>query len=159
MKSLLTMGILSVFLSLFSCTNKATKADYSLRAKQIKITGLKEELNHLKQGKTEYDFIGITSNGIDCIYFMNDGDKFQIEFEAMTESQIPFIDKLKAFASQNGYESEMTTYGNKPQYNSPQAPVLKIRTNSNLEESVAIGQEIQRDVFGNGEHTVYEVVP
>ncbi len=159
MKSILAMGILTGLLSFFGCGNKTSNADYSLRAKQIKITELKEELILLKQGKTEFDFIGITSNGIDCIYFVKDSDTFQIEFEAMSKDQIPFIDKLKAFATENGYKTEMTTYGNKPQYNSNEAPVLKIRTNSELEETVAIGQKIQKDIFANHQETLYDIVP
>lgn len=153
------MGILTGLLSLFGCTNKPSETANFIRAKQIRITELNEQLGLLKQNKTEFDFIGITSNGIDCIYFMKDNDTFQIDYEAMIESQIPYIEALKTFASQNGYEVQMTTYGNKPQYNSPQAPVLKIITNSDLEETVAIGQKIQKTIFKNNIDTVYEVVP
>src|SRR5690606_1592686 len=117
------------------------------------------ELKLLEQNKTEFDFIGITSNGIDCIYFVKDNDKFQIEFEAITENQISYIGKLKTFASQNGYETQMITYGNKSQYNSSEAPVLKILTNSNLEKTTEIGQKIQKDIFNNPAETKYEVVP
>ncbi|MNY23973.1 hypothetical protein D3C86_1576610 [compost metagenome] len=77
----------------------------------------------------------------------------------MTQSQIPFIEKLKAFASQNGYETQMTSYGNTPEYDSPTAPVLKIMTNSNLEKTAEIGQKIQKEVFNNQAKTQYEVVP
>lgn len=143
------MGILNGILSFFS----------SLKAKQIVITELNGQLKLLEQHKTEFDFIGITSNGIDCIYFVKDSNKFQIEFEAMGNDQIPFIDKLKTFANQNGYETLMTTYGNKPQYNSPQAPVLRILTNSGLEETAIIARKIQSDIFNNGDDTKYDVVP
>lgn len=153
------MGILSGFLSLFGLTDSAAQVNRSIRAKQIRITELKGELNLLEQHKTEFDFIGITSNGIDCIYFVKDSNKFQIEFEAMGNDQIPFIDKLKTFANQNGYETQMTTYGNKPQYNSPQAPVLRILINSGLEETAVIARKIQSDIFNNGDDTKYDVVP
>ena len=160
MKSIIIMGILSGILSLFGCGNKNDKSGHFIqRAKQIEITSLKEELKLLEQNETEFNFIGITSNGMDCIYFVKNNDKFQIEFEAMTENQIPYIDKLKIFASQNGYEIQMITYGNKPQYNAPEAPVLKILTNSNLEETAEIGQKIQEDIFNNKVETRYDVVP
>jgi len=160
MKSIIIMGILSGILSLFGCGNKSDKTEsFIQRAKQIGITELNGELKLLEQNKTEFDFIGITSNGIDCIYFVKDNDKFQIEFEAMTENQIPYIEKLKTFASQNGYETQMTSYGNKPQYNSPEAPVLKILTNSNLEKTAEIGRKIQKDIFNNQAETKYDVVP
>ena len=154
------MGILSAILTLFSCGNKTEKSQYFIqRAKQIEISQLKVELEFLKQNKTEFDFIGITSNGIDCIYFVKDSSNFQIEFEAITDEQIPYIEKLKTFAIQNGFETQITTYGNKPEYNAKEAPVLKIITNSNLEQTTVIGQKIQKDIFNNQLNTKYEVVP
>jgi len=154
------MGILSGILSLFGCGNKTDKSEnFIQRAKRIEIAQLSGELKLLEQNKTEFDFIGITSNGIDCLYFVKDNGKFQIEFEAMTDNQIPYINKLKMFASQNGYETKMTTYRNKPQYNALEAPVLKIITNSNLETTAEIGQQIQKNIFNNQAETKYDVVP
>ena len=151
------MGILGGLLSLFGCGNKTDKIIQ--QAKQIEIAQLSGELKLLELNKTEFDFIGITSNGIDCIYFVQENGKFQIEFEAMTENQIPYIEQLKSFANQNGFEIQMTTYGNKPQYNVAEAPVLKIVTNSDLEKTAEIGQKIQQNVFNNKAETKYEVVP
>ncbi|PKG42515.1 hypothetical protein [Psychroflexus sp. MES1-P1E] len=160
MKSIITMGILSGFLSLFGCRNRTDNTENVVqRAKQIEIAQLNGELTLLEQNKTEFDFIGITSNGIDCIYFVKENGKFQIEFEAMTENQIPYMDKLKSFANQNGYETQMTTYGNRPNYDAKEAPVLKIITNSNLEKTTEIGQKIQKDIFNNRAETKYDVVP
>ncbi|MGI6342302.1 MAG: hypothetical protein ACOXZ9_04920 [Bacteroidales bacterium] len=160
LKLIITMGILSGILSLFGCGNKANKAGNIIpQAEQIEIAQLIDELKLLEQNKTEYNFIGITSNGIDCIYFVKENGKFQIEFEAMTETQIPYIDKLKSFASQNGYEIQMTSYGNKPNYNASEAPVLVIVTNSNLEKTAEIGQKIQKEIFKNYADTKYDVVP
>ena len=160
MKSIITMGIISGILSLFGCGNKTEKSESSIqRAKQIEIAQLGGELKLLEQNKTEFDFIGITSNGIDCIYFVKDSGKFQIEFEAMTDQQIPYIDKLKTFATENGFEIQMITYGNKPQYDAKEAPVLKIITNSNLEKTAEIGGKIQKDIFNNQAETKYDVVP
>lgn len=74
------MGILSGFLSLFGCGNKTDKStSFIQRAKQIEISQLSGELELLEQNKTEFDFIGITSTGIDCIYFVKDNSKFHIQ--------------------------------------------------------------------------------
>ncbi|MBW8360460.1 MAG: hypothetical protein K0M63_11760 [Weeksellaceae bacterium] len=160
MKSIITMGIVSGILSLFGCGNKTDNSEnFIQQAKQIEIAQLSGELKLLEQNKTEFDFIGITSNGIDCIYFVKDNGMFQIEFEAMTNNQIPYIDKLKTFATQNGFEIKMTTYGNKPHYDAKEAPVLKIITNSNLEKTAELGQKIQKDIFNNKAETKYDVVP
>ena len=154
------MGILSGVFLLFGCENKTEKSEgFIQRAKQIEIAQLEGELKLLEQNKTEFDFIGITSNGIDCIYFLKDNSIFQIEFEAMTDQQIPYIDKLKTFATQNRFEIQLTTYGNKPQYNAKEAPVLKIITNSNLKKTAEIGQKIQQEIFNNRAETKYDVVP
>ncbi len=61
------------------------------RAEQIKIDGLKVALNKLKNGQTKYEFIGITSNGVDCIYFVYENGNFNLELEAITKDQITYI--------------------------------------------------------------------
>src|SRR5690606_21498923 len=96
----LIMGLFSIILSFLGCGKnpKENQGNFTFVAKKIKINQLNEELKLLKEGKTEYDFIGITSNGIDCIYFIKENDVFQIEFEAMIEKQISYIEKLKDFA-------------------------------------------------------------
>ena len=77
----------------------------------------------------------------------------------MVSEQVPYIDRLKTFAHQNGFETQMTTYGNKPHYDKKEAPVLKIITHSNLKEAAELGQRIQQEVFNNNLETQYSVVP
>lgn len=147
------MGIISTILALFGCENAQV-------AKQITIDKLAEELIRLKDGKTEFDFFGITSNGTDCIYFMKDGDKFQIEFEAMIKPQVQYIDRLKQFAAENSFTISGTTYGNQPHYESNKtAPVLRINTNSDLTKTAEIGKLIEQTIFNNNDATLYDVVP
>jgi len=160
MKSIISMGILSGILALFGCGNRTDSSESFIhRAKQIAINQLIEELKLLEQNKTQFDFIGITSDGIDCIYFVKNNGKFQIEFEAMTNDQIPYIDKLKTFAIQAGFEIQMITYGSKPHYDAKEAPVLQILTNTNLEMTADIGQKIQKEIFNNSSETKYVIVP
>lgn len=155
-KLVITMGILSSVLGMFGCKSNNS----SFVAKQISISQLDKELELLKAGKTEFNFIGINSNGDDCIYFMKNNDKFNIEFEAMAETQIPYIEKLKEYADSKGFQHRMTTYGNKPNNNSvKQAPVLHIETNTDISETVKIEYEIENSIFGNNSETKYEVVP
>jgi len=142
--------------------NKDSRTNQPLiqMADRIKINGLQNALIKLQSGKTEFQFIGITSNGIDCIYFVYEKGKFNLEFEAMIEEQIPFIDKLKEFATSNNFKSVMTTYDNKPKYKTDKpAPVLRIETNSTLDEIAQLGEKIQSDIFKNSDTTVYDVVP
>ncbi len=159
------MGLLSTILSLFGCgteksSNSQPNNSYKLVADKITIQELPKELEKLQKGKTEYDFTGITSNGTDCIYFMKDGTNFQIDFEAMGEDQLKYIEKLKEFSVSKGYKFEMTTYGNKPEYNSlTNAPVIQIKTNSDLKTTAEIGKIIQESIFHNNIDTIYEVVP
>lgn len=132
----------------------------SQMAERIKINELRSALLKLQNGKTEYKFIGITSNGIDCIYFIYENGKFNIEFEAMSEQQIPFIEKLREFANSNKFKNLMTTYNNQPQYKSERpAPVLRVETNSSLDEMTKIAENIQAEIFKNTENTIYDVVP
>ena len=153
------MSILNSILSLFGLSGTTEKVgNWVRKSKQIKISELSVVLNLLAQHKAEFEFIGIASQGTDCIYFVRDKDKFQIEFEVMTESQFPYLEKLKAFAAQKGYETETMTYGNTPRYDASEAPVLRILTNSDLEQTAEIAQQIQTRVFGNHAETIYDVV-
>ena len=129
-------------------------------AKQIKIAELQNALEKLKNGQTEFDFIGITSNGIDCIYFAQENDKFNLEFEAIASEQLPYLDKLKDFAVSNNYKSEITTYNNQPRYKSDKpAPVIRIETNLPLQEMAKFGEKVQSQIFKNNRETNYDVVP
>jgi hypothetical protein len=129
-------------------------------ARQIKLDGLGLTLQQLLDKKLEYDFFGITSNGIDCVYFVDDKGKINIDFEVMMEGQKPFVDKLRKFASDNGFKVMDTTYGNKPQYKEVKnAPVYKIEINADINTAVEIGEKIMTSVFNCNESTIFEVVP
>ena len=131
-----------------------------VRAEQIEISQLKFLLTRLQNRQLEFDFFGITSTGIDCIYFVPDNNLYAIEFEVMAQDQKLWLDKLKAFAQQNNYMTVMTTYNNKPNYKSSEpAPVLRIETKSNLDQTAIIGHTIMTQVFANSEQTKYDVVP
>jgi hypothetical protein len=131
-----------------------------LMAERININQLDAQLVRLAKGQTEFPFLGITSNGVDCLYFVADGDAFNIEFEAMSLDQKPYIEKLTRWADSNGFRSKITTYNNKPQYTSDNpAPVIRIETNSPLSETAMLGKRIETELFGNTEATVYDVVP
>ena len=129
-------------------------------ASKIKIKELEPELARLKNHQTEYDFIGITSNGIDCLYFMLDGERFNLDFEAMVPDQISYVEKLKKWAGSNHFRYTMTTYNNQPKYPSDHpAPVIHIKTNSSIEMAAKLGGQIEKDIFRNSDENVYEVVP
>ncbi|HMO79336.1 MAG TPA: hypothetical protein PKD24_00960 [Pyrinomonadaceae bacterium] len=129
-------------------------------ARRLTINDLSSELDKLKSGYTEFDFLGITSNGTDCIYFVQAGEKFHIEYEAMTTEQLPYIEKLKTFGEANGFETSMSSYGNKPHFASVEdAPVISIKTDSDITMTVEIARSIQNTVFCNDDTTEYDVVP
>ena len=129
-------------------------------AEQITIRDLPNQLTRLVNGQTEFQFLGIHSDGTDCIYLMYENDTFNIDYEAMSEDQIPYLDRLKDYAKTKQIKTTTTTYGNAPHYESDNtAPVIQLKTNADLENAVEIARDIQIDVFGNNEDTVYEVVP
>ncbi len=159
--------LLSAFLAL-NCGQKSDKTkdvnkeskQMIMKAEQTTIDGLQNALTKLKNGQTEFDFIGITSNGIDCIYFVHNNEKFNLEFEAVSKDQLPYIKKLEGFANSNDLKSVMTTYGNKPLYESDKsAPVIRIETNYPLNEMTKFGEKVQSEIFNNNSETVYDIVP
>jgi hypothetical protein len=140
--------------------NSNSNSDFHFFAEQIKISDLSKGLEKLRDGRTEFDFIGITSNGVDCIYFMPNNDKFDIDFEAVMREQLPYMDKLRSFADQNSLTSSLTTYGNEPiDHSTRPAPVLHIEASASLDNVAQLGEKIESEVFGNGEETLYDIVP
>ncbi len=146
------MGIVYWFKSLFS--NAKDK-----QARQLRIDELNRELEALELGKIDEDFFGITSNGMDCIYFVKKDGRIQIEFEAIMTKQLPYIEKLEAYAKRKGFESKHITYGNKPDYNATEAPVLQMLIHATSRKATDIAKEIQLDIFENTLETKYDVVP
>ncbi|MGB1039599.1 MAG: hypothetical protein ACPGVD_01850, partial [Flavobacteriales bacterium] len=117
-------------------------------------------IGNLVQNKLEFDFFGITSNGIDCIYFVMDGTVINIDFEIMREEQKQYLERYKYYARRKGYELKETTYGNKSNYDGPEeAPVYKIVINGDKALANQVGMEIQNEVFRNDLNTSFEVVP
>jgi hypothetical protein len=166
-----TVTLLIVTFLLLSCVQshdnkklqqpeKGTLQQHYLIPQKIKIDGLKNVLLALKNEQTKYSFIGITSNGIDCIYFVYEDDLFDVEFEAMGSEQLPYIEIMKKFAMTNKFAFQIKTYNNKPQYISDiPAPVIRIVTKFSLDKMVEFGEKIQKEVFKNDRSTVYEIVP
>lgn len=161
-KRIIQIGLLSVFFVLLGCGNNPpeVKDTPSLVAQQITINELENQLMLLQKGKTEFQFIGITSNGIDCIYFMKEGDSYQIEFEAMNKEQVPYFNVLKNFGKKINVETVEKTYGNQPNFNAlRKAQVLRFEINGDIQKVAEIGKQIQSEIFGNNDATKYDVVP
>lgn len=154
--------LITSVLGLMACNSDSQKSEGETIpiAQQITIDELENQLVLLQKGKTEFDFFGITSNGIDCIYFMKDVDKFQIEFEVMEREQITYFNSLKQYGKTINVETLETTYGNQPNYNSiRKAQVLRLVINADNKKAAEIGKQIQSDIFKNDENTKYDVVP
>ncbi|ANF51378.1 hypothetical protein A0O34_13045 [Chryseobacterium glaciei] len=141
-------------LKVISTNANIEKNKQKFTPKQIIINDLHEQLVLLSQNKTEFEFIGINSNGNDCIYFAKDEEndiKFNIEFEAIEKTQLPYLKKIKDFAIKNNYSyREEVNDG---------VPYLCIKTKTNIEETIQLARQIQNEIFGNNENTKYEIVP
>lgn len=160
------MGIFSLILGLFSCghSNKQTLQNDGVpipEAARITIDRLPIVLKSVQAGQSEYDFAGICSNGVDCIYFVQENGKFVIEYEAMSKDQLPYMERLSQFATERGYHVVETTYNNTPtDYDSLKyAPVLNIKVNASIDSIAKIGKEIEQTIFSNNDRTIYDVVP
>lgn len=131
-----------------------------LAPRKIQFDQLETVIEELINKNLEYNFFGIASKGIDCIYFVDDNGKINIEFEAMVNEQIEYIDKVKEFGKSNGYQVSMITYGNKPDYDDmKEAPVVKIESGLDISSATEFGKQIMREIFNCDETTIFEIVP
>lgn len=155
------IGLLAAFLLLTNCRQKEVEADIPIGStERIKIGGLEEELTEVFNGEDEYEFIGITSNGVDCLYFPYKDGKFNIDFEMLSGEQRVYLSKMKAFVKAKGLNYSMTTYRSKDYYKVDLAKnVIRIEANTDLKGIAKLGAEIESEVFHNNAKTVYDVIP
>lgn len=161
MKAGITIGILVLIgIIYFVSINKNVNNPTIQVAKQINLAELEVVMTQLLDGKMEFDFFGITSDGVDCIYFANNNGKINIEFEVMTNGQKPYVQKITSFANKNNYSLVKTTYGNKPHYSElTEAPVYRLELNTDKYKATEIGTEIMIKVFNKNRTTKFDVVP
>jgi len=82
MKTGIIIGILVVIgIIYFISRNKNGNNPIIQVAKQIQLTELESVMTQLLDGKMEYDFFGITSDGIDCIYFADNNGKLELIYK------------------------------------------------------------------------------
>jgi len=161
MKTGIIIGILVVIgIIFFVVKNKNGNKQIIQVAKQIQLDELESVMTQLLNKKLEYDFFGITSNGIDCIYFVDNNGKINIEFEVMANDQKPYVEKISSYAKKNNYNLIKTTYGNKPHYSElKEAPVYKLELNADKQKATEIGTEIMTKIFNKNGTTKFDVVP
>ncbi|WP_226065048.1 hypothetical protein [Kaistella polysaccharea] len=131
--------------------DKTEKRRDRFTAKKIQLEELSEELNLVLEGKTDFNFIGITANGYDSLFFVRNDEKFNVEFRALKKIQLPYLELLEKFASKNHIKFETEKLD--------RIPYLSFKTNTSIPETVEFAKRIQREVFGNNDSTIYKVIP
>ena len=120
-------------------------------AKQIQLEELAEELNLVLEGKTDFNFIGITANVYDSLFFVRNDRNFHLEFRALKKIQLPYLEPLEQFASKNNITFETEKLD--------RIPYLSLKTNTSITETVDLAKRIQKEIFGNTDSTMYNVIP
>ena len=120
-------------------------------AKQIQLDELAEELNLVLEGKTNFNFIGITANGYDSLFFVRNNQNFNVEFRALKKIQLPYLEPLEQFASKSNIDFETEKLD--------RIPYLRIKTNTGITETVDLAKRIQKEIFKNTNSTIYKVIP
>ena len=120
-------------------------------AKKIQLDDLAEELQRVLEGKTDFNFIGINANAYDSLFFVRNDQNFNVEFRALKKIQIPYLEPLEKFASKNNIMFETKTLD--------RIPYLSLKTNTSIPETVELAKRIQKEIFGNTDSTIYNIVP
>ena len=161
MRTELIIGIIVVILIVYFILRKNRRKNQNPQvAKQIQLEELPSVIDQLLNGELDYEFFGITSVGIDCIYFVNDNGKINIEYEVVSDDQKPYVEKITNFANKNNYKLIETTYGNKPIYSGvKEAPVYNIELNADKNKAAEVGTKIMTEIFNTNGMTKFDVVP
>ena len=114
MRFLKIMGIFTSILSLLSCGhgNKRVTQNDGINsnipvAARITIDKLPDVLRNVQAGNTDYDFIGICSNGVDCIYFVLDAPVLSLKVNADIDSIVKVGSQIEHTIFRN---NERTVY-------------------------------------------------
>lgn len=102
-------------------TGKEKRRD-RFTAKQIQLEDLGEELNRVLEGKTDFNFIGITANEYDSLFFVRNDQNFDLEFRALKKIQLPYLELLEQFASKHNINFETEKLD--------RIPYLNLKTNN-----------------------------
>lgn len=148
------MNIFKSIINSFKTFGKNTASEKRrdrFTAKQIQLEELAEELNLVLEGKTDFNFIGITANEYDSLFFVKNYQNFNVEFRALKKIQLPYLEPLEQFASQHNIKFETEKLD--------RIPYLSLKTDTNITETVDLAKRIQKDVFENTDSTIYKVIP
>jgi len=131
-----------------------------LGAAEIKFDELPEHLDKCANGETGFHFLGILSEQTDCIYFYYENGVFNLNYEAVLEDQLPYIERLKEYADSKQIKTRTDSYDNSSR-RAPKnlVPVLWLETHASRDDVIEIARDIEMDIFGNTDETVYQVVP
>ena len=135
----------------FATNTDTEKRRDRFTAKQIQLDDLAQELKLVLEGKTDFNFIGITANGYDSLFFVRNDQNFNVEFRALKKIQLPYLKPLEEFASKHNIKFETEKLD--------RIPYLRIKTNTDITETVDLAKRIQKEIFGNTDSTIYKVIP
>ena len=137
------------------------------KKRHITTSQLQKELELLKDGKNEYYFFGFKLDSIGTLYLYNHvaPEKFRIQFVPLTESQYPFVEKLKEYANSKGFQHAIITpknshIGNLDRYTmfGDADMDFLIKTDTNIPDTINTLEDLLQVIFGNDNNTQYETV-
>lgn len=147
-------------ISFFVYRIKRRKSRSQQTTPQIQLEELPTAIDRLLNRELSYEFFGITSIGIDCLYFVNDNGLINIEYEVVSEEQKAYVEKITDFSKENNFQLIETTYGNRPIYSGVKfAPVYRIEINAEKIKATEIGTKIMTEIFNNDGMTKFDIVP
>ena len=157
---IIALFVLPFFVGIYFFTRDPVKKSLNPVAKQITLDELEATLKRLEAGAFEHGFFGITSDGIDCLYFMRYEGGIAIDFEVTRAAQQPFAAEIEEFAKAEGFRMSETTYGNPGDHvGTEPAPVYRIEFDGSVTTASAIGREIMTLIFGRYDDNRFDVVP
>jgi hypothetical protein len=112
----------------------------------------------LMNSKLKSNYIGITSNKVNAIYFYGVNNKICFEYEVLDELQNNYAGQLVQFAKDKGFEIIKTSYGKIVKHKELEAPVYQIKSNLKKSSAIIIAKEVFIKIFNCDENTTFEII-
>ena len=146
------LGIVAVFLII------KTRKTKKIKEKLKRFTFKDFDLFFTKFMAYQFDtnYIGLQNTSDKELYFVNHKNKINMEFELIRKEQIPFYNRLIAFAKEKGYKTKQITYQHKTDFNPDKyAPVLQILSNLTTNQAIEVSKEVFKTVFNCNEYSTF----
>lgn len=125
----------------------------------VKLDDLETLMDKLVAGEFKLNLFGLTTDGLDCVYFVNENGKVNIEIEALHEAD-QYSAKFSDYARKHNYKVKILSEVNyKPDDTTVVTTMLRLDLHTDSPTATRIAREIMHEVYNHPDDTLFDILP